>query len=138
VVSSFSDQDENILGLKLDYDGYLFWAVSNYGPNNNDNVFYDNLTHHLNVAGIGTGTGTEVPLIIGGDWNATICTLNSPDNIDILNIPSPPSNFRSLRIDKISTRCQLTDPFRALWPDKRDFSYIPRSGRNNRSRLDFF
>jgi exonuclease III len=111
VLDSYSDQDENILGLKLEYNEFVFWAISIYGPNSNENNFYDNLRRL--VSGAGTG---NVPCIIGGDWNATVCTLNSADNIDILNMHSPPSTYRSLRIDEISQAEKLTDPFRASWP----------------------
>jgi hypothetical protein len=97
--------------------------------------FFSNFKNLITRADTGTGT---VPFIIGGDWNATVCTLNSPDNIDILNMPLPPSNIRSQKIHEIMQEGKLTDPFRMLYPDKRDFTYIPRSGRRNRSRIDFF
>jgi hypothetical protein len=32
----------------------------------------------------------------------------------------------------------LSDPFRALHPILRDYTFTPSGGRNNRSRLDFF
>jgi exonuclease III len=134
IVSTFADRDENILGLKLDLGGFVFWAVSIYGPNTNDNTdFYNNLRNLLTGPDIG-----NYPFIIGGDWNATVSTLNSPDNIDILNMPNPPSHIRSQRIFDLAHLGKLTDPFRVLWPDRRDFTYVPRSGRNNRSRIDFF
>jgi exonuclease III len=135
ILERYEDPEENILGLKLDYGGYIFWAVSIYGPNMNDFNFFDNLRRL--VSGNGTGSGSA-PFIIGGDWNATVCTLNSPDNIDILNMLNPPSHIRSQKIDELMQEGKLTDPFRALWPEKRDFTYIPRTGRRNRSRLDFF
>jgi hypothetical protein len=53
-------------------------------------------------------------------------------------MPLPPSNIRSQKIYEIMQEGKLTDPFRMLWPDRRDFTYIPRSGRQNRSRIDFF
>jgi exonuclease III len=134
IVSTYADRDENILGLKLDLGGFVFWAVSIYGPNTNDNIdFYNNLRDL--VSGPDTG---NYPFIIGGDWNATVSTLNSPDNIDILNMPNPPSHVRSQRIFDLAHLGKLTDPFRVLWPDSRDFTYVPRSGRNNRSGIDFF
>lgn len=49
-----------------------------------------------------------------------------------------PSSFRSQKLAAICEKHRLTDPFRALFPNRRDFSYVPRTGRNNRSRLDFF
>jgi hypothetical protein len=82
VLHSYRDPEENILGLKLDLDGFVFWAVSIYGPNTNDFTFFVNLKNLILSQSTGTGT---VPFIIGGDWNATLSTLNSPDNIDIIN-----------------------------------------------------
>jgi hypothetical protein len=131
IVTEYRDADENILALKVHTSDMYLWIVSIYGPNINDNTFFDNLQELL-------GQVRDDPIVLGGDWNATVCTLNNGDNFDTLNMASPPSNYRSLKINNLLTEGKLTDPFRALWPDKRDFSYVPRTGRNNRSRLDFF
>jgi hypothetical protein len=66
------------------------WIVSIYGPNINENLFFDNLQVFL-------GNVQEDPAVFGGDWNATVCTLNNRDNLDTLNMVAPPSNFRSLK-----------------------------------------
>jgi hypothetical protein len=78
------------------------------------------------------------PVIVGGDWNTTVSTLDSPDNIDIYGMLRPPSSLRSNLLSEICIRGLLTDPFRALHPEKRDYTYTPRTGRAHRSRLDFF
>jgi hypothetical protein len=38
----------------------------------------------------------------------------------------------------LCTQWELSDPFRVLHPDTRDFTYVPRAGTNNRSCIDFF
>jgi exonuclease III len=131
ILDEFRDANENILGLKVKTEDCTFWLASIYGPNNNDNEFFNRLQALCRYS-------EGLPMVFGGDWNATICTLNNADNIDTLNMHVPPSNFRSQKIQDLSHEGQLTDPFRALWPGKRDFTYVPRTGRNNRSRLDFF
>jgi hypothetical protein len=51
---------------------------------------------------------------------------------------NPPSTIRSGWLSDICTRHHLTDPFRALGPNTKDYSYTPGGVRRNRSRLDFF
>jgi exonuclease III len=46
--------------------------------------------------------------------------------------------IRSGWLQEICDRCNLTDPFRALNYNKRGFTFVPRTGARNRSRLDFF
>jgi exonuclease III len=127
ITAEYRDINENILGLKILINDFSIWVVSIYGPNQNENIFFDNIQELLRTVG-------ETPVVFGGDWNATVCTLNNADNIDTLNMQSPPSVFRSEKIQNIMTDGKLTDPFRALWPENRDYSYVPRNGRNIRSR----
>jgi exonuclease III len=75
---------------------------------------------------------------MGGDWNATYSTDPSADNIDIFRMARPPSIYRSEGISDLCTTYNLSDPFRILYPDTRDYTFRPRTGRLNRSRLDFF
>jgi exonuclease III len=128
---TFKDVQENILGIRIKIMDCELWLISIYGPNNNDREFFTTLGRLIDRC-------SPVPVIIGGDWNTTISTLDSPDNIDTYGMQRPPSAIRSNLLLNICTENLLTDPFRALHPDLRDFTYIPRSGRANRSRLDFF
>jgi hypothetical protein len=131
IIDRYTDVDENILGIKIEIGSSTIWLISVYGPNTNEANFFNNLDELLGRCG-------AIPVLIGGDWNATISTLDSPDNIDIFGMQRPPSALRSANLNNLCINYTLTDPFRALHPDLRDFSYIPRTGRNNRSRLDFF
>lgn len=75
---------------------------------------------------------------MGGDWNLTYSIHPGPDNIDILNMVSPPSLDRSRRLQELCEKRDLVDPYRTLYPENRDYTYTPRTGGRNRSRLDFF
>jgi hypothetical protein len=102
-----------------------------HGPNNNDNSFFLDLDSELQ-------RDPQIPSIIGGDWNMTVSLMEGPLNIDILNMNNPPSLIRSRSLFNLCANHNLSDPFRCLHPDRRDYSYIPRAGTNNRSRMDFF
>jgi exonuclease III len=131
VVNTFTDNNDNILGLKLLIDGVSLLLVSIYGPNTNDTNFFQDLRNVLS-------NNSNIPTICAGDWNLTYSTCNSADNIDVINMNNPPSIGRSMKLLEICNSFQLTDPFRALYYNKRDYTYVPRTGRRNRSRLDFF
>jgi Reverse transcriptase (RNA-dependent DNA polymerase) len=50
-----------------------------------------------------------------------------------------PSSIRSERVITIAEKYNLIEPFRYLYPNRRDFSYIPNAIANrNRSRIDYF
>ncbi len=78
-------------------------------------------------------------IIIGGDFNATFDYNHPDDNIDKINMVNIPSRQRSLKIEEICERLNLTDPFRTKYPRKREFTYVPSAwNHDNRSRIDFF
>jgi exonuclease III len=131
ITETFKDNSENILGLSLTIDSVPIKLISVYGPNTNDQTFFNDLRRVLQ-------TNPLIPTIIGGDWNLTVSLDDSRFNIDTFNMAAPPSTFRSRQLATLTEEFGLTDPYRALHPDKRDFSYIPRTGANNRSRIDFF
>ena len=80
----------------------------------------------------------DANIICGGDWNLTYSTADTALNLDIFRMNSPPSLIRSRALADVCEFYQLSNPFRALHPDRRDFSYRPKNGQNNRSCLDFF
>jgi exonuclease III len=125
------DANNNVLAVKLVINDTSILLISIYGPNNNNYAFYDFLRHVL-----GQHRGT--PVICAGDWNATYSTEPGTNNIDILNMLNAPSITRSTWLSDICDEYSLSDPFRAIHYDKKDFTYIPRDGGRNRSRLDFF
>jgi len=51
----------------------------------------------------------------------------------------PPNSRHSALLNNLCENLELIDPFRALWPNRKDYSYIPYGTRRlNRSRIDFF
>jgi exonuclease III len=130
-VEEYRDVEENILGLRLCMNNCMFWIVAVYGPNSNDINFFRNLSDLIN-------RNQNYPFIIGGDFNCTVSNNDPAINLDIFNMQNIPSIFRTNLLQEIINSSSLTDPFRALWPLKADYTYIPRADRNNRSRIDFF
>jgi hypothetical protein len=108
-----------------------FWVVAVYGPNTNDVNFFRNLSEL-------TARNINTPFIIGGDFNCTISNNVPHLNLDVFDMQNLPSLFRTNLLHDVINTASLTDPFRALWPLKKDFTYIPRTARNNRSHIDFF
>jgi hypothetical protein len=105
--------------------------ISIYGPNSNDYDFFSSLRGILLQ-------NKEIPTVCAGDWNTTYCTDPGENNIDIINMLAPPSITRSAWLAELCDEFNLSDPFRIMHVDRRDFTYVPRSGTKNRSRLDFF
>jgi len=103
-----------------------------YGPNEINHEFFRNLSIGLHNLG-------EFPIICGGDWNATFSCLPVAENLDILNMEDVPNINHSRKIRELCREFNLTDPYRVINPNKKEFSYAPWGNiRNNRSRLDFF
>jgi exonuclease III len=113
ITQSYSDNNNNVLALRLRLGDCDVILISIYGPNNNDKEFFLFIRNILN-------NNRNIPIICAGDWN------------------SPPSPLRSAWLSELCEEFNLSDPFRAKYPYKQEFTYIPRSGTRNRSRLDFF
>jgi hypothetical protein len=96
------------------------------------------MTNHSLITCLIVSNSPNIPVIASGDWNATYCTIGSKSNIDIINMKLPPSQIRSGWLSDICRDHDLLDPYRAFHPTTREFSYTPRDGKKNRSRLDFF
>ncbi len=131
ITSKYCDDDENILGVSILISGNKLKLCAVYGPNHNEKAFFINLDNFL-------ANDPETPVIMGGDWNATYSTSDNPCNPDILNMASPPSLVRSGWLADLCRHHDLIDPFRALHPTRRDFSFSALGRKNGRSRLDFF
>jgi exonuclease III len=131
IISEHRDEENNILGLKLNICDCEILLICVYRPNNNDHRFFNDLRHILEV-------NPDSYIICAGDWNATFSTLPANENIDTINMINPPSLIRSAWIQEICERFHLTDPFRALHYDTREFTYVPNIGHRNRSRIDYF
>ncbi len=131
ISKTLKDDSENILGLCIRIDEFPLRIFSVYGPNDNCRDFFDRLTNFLDE-------DPSTPVILGGDWNATLSCSDIPNNIDTFRMTTPPSLTRSLWINQICRNHYLSDPFRALHPSLQDFTLAPHGERRNRSRIDFF
>ena len=131
MLHTFKDEAENILGLHISISNHYFLLISIYGPNAVDPVFFRDLRRCISI-------NPDASIICGGDRNMTYSTADTEHNIDIFRMQSPPSLIRSRALADLCNFFQLSDPFRALHPDRLDFTYRPKNGLPNRSRLDFF
>ncbi len=132
VISQYGSDDCNLLLLKCIYKNKPLAIAAIYGPNlDTDIAFYNTLSAALG--------DVNSPVILAGDWNATLDTSEVGTNLDVVNMRNIPSIRRSERILQLCQDFSLLDPFRVLNPEKTEYTFIP-SGINdrNRSRLDFF
>jgi exonuclease III len=132
-----NDRTGNIIALELTKKGdaderIIINIVSIYGPNDNNAEFYsdlDNILHNL----------TSDKTILCGDWNSTWDSSPPETNIDVLNMRSLPSIYRTNRVLGLAGKYGLIEPYRYFYPNRKDFTYIPNAAANtNRSRLDYF
>ncbi len=132
IVEKTEDISCIVLLLKITIGALCITIGSIYGPNNDDNTFFNFVQENVNKL-------NSHYTILGGDWNATLDNRNSNSNIDTLNTASIPSLRRTMWLNQLCTDCRLVDPYRYLFPDNREFTYVPfAENATNRSRLDFF
>jgi exonuclease III len=127
----YKDENQNILGATYNSGDGKMRIVSIYGPNTDVKTFYTELDRYLSLE-------PTLPVIIAGDWNCTYSCEPAIYNIDIHRMLSPPSLIRSGWLNEICIKHHLTDPYRAMGPTLKDFTFTPRGTRANRSRIDFF
>jgi exonuclease III len=128
----YCSEDQNLLLLDTVAKGSRVILGSVYGPNSNDPPFFEKLSEKL-------WQYNGVPVILSGDWNCTYSSSPLENNIDCLNMARLPNLNHSLLLNEMCDSFNLGDPFRFLYPEKLDFSYVPRvENSKNKSRLDFF
>ena len=132
VLEEQRDDQENAFLLRVSISDKVMVIGSIYGPNTNDFAVYDFLHQSLD-------RWRGLPTVLGGDWNATYSNLPLNINPDVFSMRSVPSTARTERILQLCDEYELTDPYRTLQPDERDYTYVPAGVlRQNRSRIDFF
>jgi exonuclease III len=138
IVNRFiGNADENVLLLDIILKGVRLTLGVVYGPNNTDREFFHSVERQI----IAWGN----KCIIGGNSNTIICQDNGRGNFDregdgrVLNLQN------SKIINSWIRNGLVIDPFRALYPEAREVSYVSfrRDGVNNevkwgKTRLDFF
>jgi exonuclease III len=132
VEDCWQEPSENALLLKVTIHGEQLVLGSIYGPNNHDMLFYDSLSTKLQE-------WNNNNLVLGGDWNCLVSNDEARFNLDCINMQSVPNPQNTAYVLGMCESLNISDPFRYLFPSKRDYSYIPRDrNKTNRSRLDFF
>jgi exonuclease III len=125
-------RDENHLLIKAQIKGKPVILGAIYGPNTLNVEFFRDLESDINSLG-------NIPVILAGDWNATFSNLGIDINPDCHNMRQVPNLRHTELISDMCNRLNLVEPFRALNPTLREYTYIPRAANhNNKSRIDFF
>jgi exonuclease III len=123
---------DNFLLLRANINNCTVIFGSIYGPNETNMNFFVNLKNSLQRLG-------NYPCILEGDWNATHSCLPIASNIDVINMQALPNIANSKKLKELCLELGLSDPFRALYPNKIEFTFAPWGNTGtNRSRLDFF
>jgi len=132
VLDEYRDEEDNVLGLLVDFEGKRLSICAIYGPNRVQESFFTDIRTCL-------AQFNNRDIIIGGDWNTTVSCANDESNIDILNMRNPPNLRHSLLLKKMCEELELSDPYRVKFPNRKEFTYRPNVVlKTNRSRIDFF
>jgi exonuclease III len=132
IIRTVSDPEENFLIASVELAGKKIVLVSVYGPNDHNPYFFQNLYRGIKDMG-------DLPIVIGGDFNATFSRDCVEINIDCQGMSDIPNVRHSKYIQEFCEALELMDPYRFLYPNKKEFSYRPfGDSRKNRSRIDFF
>ncbi len=137
VNQEYKDAGENYYILDLTINGLRYCIGAVYGPNNTCRDFYCNL--NVVMSDVYNRAALSPRIIIGGDWNTVVDRNPLQVNIDVFCMSAIPNSKNSELLESLCDRFNMIDPFRFLYPTKRDYSYVPFGNvRLNRSRLDFF
>jgi exonuclease III len=132
VEDSYRDLECNILLLKLRIGAISLTLGSIYGPNTDDEQFFNRISEKVRDFASDFA-------IIGGDWNTTYDMNSTRLNRDVLNTVNIPSVRRSRWLNQLRIEHHLTDPYRYLYPESQEYTYVPfAADAIHRSRLDFF
>ena len=136
ILDRYATIDQNVLLLKVRIKGVCIALGSIYGPNEQKPEFFRNIRQKLEEWGL--------PFIIGGDFNTVLDRTLGDGNLDREGGGRLPNVRNSDEINNWIEQGDCMEPFRALYPEQKETSYIPfrggRVGANtySRSRLDFF
>jgi len=135
VIENFSSVDQNIILLKIKIKGVLCTLGSIYGPNENNPGFFISLKQRI--------LNWNLPFIIGGDFNTILDQSLGEFNFDRIGDGRVPNLRNSVVLNNWIAEGDCFDPFRALYPEQKEISYVPfRIAREGvpygKTRLDFF
>jgi hypothetical protein len=133
VHNRWDEPDENALLVQINLpSGDTLSIGSIYGPNQVNQNFFTLIESKLRE-------WNSTYTILGGDWNCLFSSDQVNVNIDCINMVAGPNASNTLAMLQLCENCSLTDPYRYIYPDRIDFSYVPRDkSKKNLSRLDYF
>jgi exonuclease III len=131
--------DDNVILIDVVIKNVRLTVGTVYGPNRNDVDFFRRIRRQIEFWGN--------KCIIGGDFNTILCRDMGIGNIDREGGDRVPNRQNSNEINGWIGQNFLIDPFRALYPEVKEYSYIlfrTRGGHDGidgaygKTRLDFF
>jgi exonuclease III len=132
IINEWRDEDEEnwlTLEVKIGRKKMLIGVI--YGPNSNNIRFYRDFFNWI--------SSLNKEFIIGGDFNTILDRRNNQFNLDREGEGNIPNAANSEEINRWIENGLCLDPYRLLYPEERESSYIPfREDREVvRNRLDF-
>jgi exonuclease III len=135
IIDEFKDTLENYYVCDMIIRGTRYGIGSIYGPNNTSREFYRNLSKIIQRL---KDSGNN-NIIMGGDWNTTWDRRPVTSNIDTFCMAGLPNPRNGEFLSNMCEMYELSDPYRALYPTRKEYTYLPFGAvRLNRSRIDFF
>jgi exonuclease III len=109
--------DDNVYISDITVKGVRLTIGTVYGPNGNDVGFYRDIEMILRRWGN--------PIILGGDFNTILCEDVGRDNIDREGGGRVPNIQNARVLNSWINDSLVVDPFRSLYPQTREYSYVP-------------
>ncbi len=91
VIEQYSDLAENIILLKIKHSDSLVIVGAVYGPNSTDRNFFSEIERAINQL----SNGSNLPIVVGGDWNTTWDGSQVNINIDTFQMAAVPNHINS-------------------------------------------
>jgi len=117
IIEIYRSQDQNIILLKTKIKGEVIVLGAVYGPNENNPGFFTNLRETLQT--------WNLPYIIGGDFNTILDNSPGDVNLDRTGQGRVPNSRNSLILNDWILNGDCIEPFRALYPEQKEISYVP-------------
>jgi exonuclease III len=140
ISTTIDNVNENYLILDMNIKNVRVKIGCIYGPNSNSPAFFTDIRMKL-----GRGGGD---FIIGGDMNTIMSMDGGGDNLDQIGRGRVPNIQNSRELNNWVRDGFAVEPFRTLYPEQLETSYIPFRDRVvrgpnlgvqvNRTRLDFY
>ena len=122
IITEYADRiNENYLIYKIKIRGVEIGIGVVYGPNGNNRDFYREIIGICNSM-----MDTNMEIILGGDFNTVLDGDLTVSNRDLLNrVGNIPNSQNSKILRDWIAEGRIVDPYRFIYPDKREISYIP-------------